>query len=101
MPNAAVLGGSTFCPMVTPGTPPVPHTGGTIIMGAPTVMICGRPAAQVGSNVLCRGVPPHPDVIIKGSMTVMICGRPAAFMSSNTSCGGMVLDGAPTVQIGM
>ena len=100
MPNAAVLGGNTFCPMVTPGVPPAPHSGGSIVMGAPTVLICGKPAAHLGSNILCKGVPPHPDVIIKGSSTVMICNMPAAFITANTSCGGFVLDAAPTVQVG-
>ena len=101
MPCAAVFGSKTFCPLVTPGVPPTPHTGGTIISGAPTVLIGGKPAARVGDSVLCNGVPPHPDSIILGSSSVLICDMPAAYIGSNTSTGGIILDGCITVQIGV
>lgn len=32
-------GGNTFCPMVTPGVPLAPHSGGSIVMGVPTIQI--------------------------------------------------------------
>lgn len=101
MPNAAVLGSKTFCPLLTPGTPPVPHTGGTIITGATSVMICGKPAARVSDKILCNGAPPHPDTILKGSTSVMICKLPAAYITSSTANGGIVLKGELSVQIGM
>jgi len=69
---AARLGDMHTCPMVTPGTPPVPHVGGPIIKGSATVLIGGQPAARVGDMATCTG---PPDTIIPpGCPTVMIGG---------------------------
>lgn len=81
------------CPMVTPP----PHVGGPVIMGAPTVLIAGMPAARVGDLCTCVG---PPDTIIAGSATVMIGGVPAARMGDSTAHGGSIVAGAPTVIIG-
>ena len=76
MPPAARVGDMHSCPMVTPGTPPVPHVGGPILPpGCPTVLIGGMPAARVGDMAMCVG---PPDTIAQGSATVMIGGMPAA-----------------------
>ena len=86
------------CPMVTPGTPPVPHVGGPILKPAtPTVLICSLPAAGVGSTCTCVG---PPDTIVKGSATVYIGGVMAARMGDSTTHGGVISAGAPTVLIG-
>ncbi len=85
------------CPMVMPGTPPVPHVGGPIISGCPTVLIGGQPAARVGDMAVCVG---PPDVIAKGSATVIIGGMPAARIGDNTVHGGVIVAGCPTVIIG-
>lgn len=86
------------CPMVTPGLPPVPHVGGPITgPGAPTVLICGSPAATVGDMCTCVG---PPDSIATGSTTVIIGGKPAARIGDNTVHGGVITVGAPTVIIG-
>ena len=86
------------CPMVTPGTPPVPHVGGTILPpGEPTVLIGGMPAARVGDSATCVG---PPDSIVKGSTSVMIGGQPAARMGDSTAHGGSIVIGCPTVIIG-
>ena len=48
----AARGGDTvLCPLVTPGLPPIPHVGGSIVSasGSQTVLINGLPAARVGS----------------------------------------------------
>jgi uncharacterized Zn-binding protein involved in type VI secretion len=67
---AARVGDMHTCPMVTPGTPPVPHVGGPITMGSATVLIGGVPAARVGDMATCTG---PPDTIIPpGCPTVMI-----------------------------
>jgi uncharacterized Zn-binding protein involved in type VI secretion len=67
---AARVGDMHVCPMVTPGTPPIPHVGGPIMPpGSPTVLIGGQPAARMGDMATCVG---PPDSIIKGSATVMI-----------------------------
>jgi uncharacterized Zn-binding protein involved in type VI secretion len=82
------------CPMVT-GT--VPHVGGPIAVGCPTVLIGGMPAARVGDMAVCVG---PPDTIAKGSATVLIGGKPAARLGDNTAHGGVIVVGCPTVMIG-
>jgi uncharacterized Zn-binding protein involved in type VI secretion len=55
---AARVGDIHTCPMVTPGTPPVPHVGGPILPpGCPTVLIGGTPAARMGDMATCVGPP--------------------------------------------
>ncbi len=98
MPPAARVGDMHTCPMQTPGVPPIPHVGGPIMPpGAPTVLICGMPAATMGDMCVCVG---PPDTIAKGSATVLIGGKPAARMGDTTAHGGSVVLGAPTVMIG-
>jgi uncharacterized Zn-binding protein involved in type VI secretion len=97
MPPAARLTDMHVCPMVTPGTPPIPHVGGPILIGAPTVMIGMMPAARVGDMALCVG---PPDTIAMGSMTVLIGGMPAARMGDSTAHGGTIAMGFPQVMIG-
>ena len=97
MPPAARILDMHVCPMATPGTPPIPHVGGPITMGAPTVMIGFMPAARVGDMCTCVG---PPDFISFGSISVMICGMPAARVGDVTTHGGSVVSGFPTVNIG-
>ncbi len=95
---AARVGDLHLCPMITPGTPPVPHVGGPILPpGVVTVLIGGMPAAVMGNMCTCVG---PPDMIIRGSFTVLIGGRPAARMGDMTAHGGMIMIGFPTVLIG-
>ena len=94
MPLAARIGDLHTCPMVT-GV--VPHVGGPILMGAPTVLIGGLPAARMGDTCTCVG---PPDTIAKGSDTVLIAGVPAARMGDSTAHGGTITLGCPTVLIG-
>ena len=91
---AARIGDFHVCPMVT-GL--VPHVGGPLTMGLPTVLIAGMPAARVGDMCTCVG---PPDTIAIGSSTVMIGGMPAARMGDSTAHGGTIVVGAPTVLIG-
>lgn len=97
MPPAARIGDTHVCPMVTPGTPPVPHMGGPITTGAATVMIGFMPAARVSDMAVCVG---PPDTIAKGSPTVKIEGMMAARMGDATIHGGVIISGCPTVIIG-
>jgi uncharacterized Zn-binding protein involved in type VI secretion len=83
------------CPMVNPG--PVPHVGGPISLGAPTVIIVGMPAARIGDMCVCVG---PPDTIAAGSATCIIAGMPAARLGDSTAHGGTIVVGAPTVLIG-
>lgn len=82
------------CPMVT-GL--VPHVGGPIVKGAPTVLVGKLPAARVGDTATCVG---PPDVIAMGSPTVIIAGQPAARLGDTTVHGGVIVIGAPTVLVG-
>lgn len=92
-PPAARIGDMHVCPMVT-GT--VPHVGGPISVGAPTVMIGKVPAARVGDMCVCVG---PPDSIAMGSTTVLIAGAPAARLGDTTAHGGSIVVGLPTVMI--
>jgi len=83
--------------MVTPGAPPIPHVGGPISIGCPTVLIGSMPAARMGDMAVCVG---PPDVIAKGSTIVLIGGMPAARMLDLTAHGGSIVLGLPTVLIG-
>jgi uncharacterized Zn-binding protein involved in type VI secretion len=94
MPPAARVGDLHTCPMVT-GT--VPHVGGPISIGCPTVMIGFMPAARVGDMAVCTG---PPDTIVKGSSSVFIGGMPAARMGDQTMHGGIITLGCFTVMIG-
>ena len=67
---AARVGDMHTCPMVTPGTPPVPHVGGPVLPpGSPTVLIGNMPAARMGDMATCTG---PPDTIVAGCPTVLI-----------------------------
>jgi len=95
MPPAARITDMHTCPMVNPG--PVPHVGGPITVGCPTVMISFMPAARVGDMCVCVG---PPDSIVKGSTSVMIGNMPAARLGDSTAHGGVIVVGCPTVMIG-
>lgn len=92
-PPAARMGDMHVCPMVT-GT--VPHVGGPVSVGSPTVMIGKVPAARVGDMCVCVG---PPDSIAMGSTTVLIAGAPAARLGDSTAHGGSIVVGLPTVMI--
>lgn len=100
MPPAARLTDMHTCPMVIPGTPPIPHVGGPITSpGEPTVLIGFMPAARVSDMCLCGPVGPS-DPIVKGSSSVMIGFKPAARIGDSTGHGGAIVAGCPTVMIG-
>lgn len=82
------------CPMVT-GI--VPHVGGPIIMGAPTVFTGMLPQARVSDTAVCVG---PPDMIALGSFTVFVNSLPAARMGDMTAHGGVIVSGMVTVLIG-
>lgn len=95
MPPAARIGDMHTCPLVNPG--PVPHVGGPVSMGAPTVTIGYMPAARVADMLVCTG---PPDSIAMGEPTVLICYMPAARIGDPTVHGGVIVAGCPTVMIG-
>lgn len=65
-----------------------------IVVGNPTVLIGGQPAACAGDLTTC-GAP-----IAMGSSTVLIGGKPAARMGDTTAHGGSIVSGCPTVLVG-
>jgi uncharacterized Zn-binding protein involved in type VI secretion len=91
---AARIGDMHTCPMVT-GT--VPHVGGPIAVGLPTVIVVGMPQARVGDMAVCAG---PPDAVAAGSATVIVGGMPAARLGDSSAHGGVIVAGAPTVLIG-
>jgi uncharacterized Zn-binding protein involved in type VI secretion len=95
MPPAARIADMHTCPKVEPG--PVPHVGGPVSVGAPTVLIGNMPAARVGDMAVCVG---PPDSITTGSATVLIEHKDAARVGDPTQHGGTIVLGCPTVIIG-
>jgi uncharacterized Zn-binding protein involved in type VI secretion len=90
---AARMGDMHVCPMVTPGTPPIPHVGGPVLLGSPMVLIGGMPAARMGDMVTCVG---PPDTIAMGCMTVLI-GEGGAGSGSG---GGAMSSGSASAEAG-
>ena len=95
MQPAARISDMHVCPLVT-GI--IPHVGGPVALGHPTVLIGGMPAARQTDMCICVG---PPDSIAMGSPTVLIGGMPAARMGDMTMHGGVIAVGCPTVLIGM
>ncbi|TWU23447.1 PAAR motif protein [Novipirellula galeiformis] len=83
------------CPAVTAI---VPHVGGPIAMGCPTVLIGNLPAARMGDPTVCVG---PPGTVTGGSPMVLIGGKPAARLTDAAGHGGVIsAPGCPTVLIG-
>lgn len=82
------------CPMVT-GV--VPHVGGPINTGSPTVFTGALPQARVTDMAICVG---PPDMIALGSFTVFVNALPAARIGDMTVHGGVIVLGLFTVFIG-
>ena len=82
--------------------------GGSIIIGMPTVLIGGQPAARVGDMHVCpmvTGVVPHVGgpIMPPGSPTVLIGNMPAARLGDMATCTGppdSIIMGCMTVLIG-
>jgi uncharacterized Zn-binding protein involved in type VI secretion len=82
--------------------------GGVIVLGIPTVLIGGAPAARVGDMHTCplvTGIVPHVGgpILPPGGVTVLIGGQPAARMGDLATCVGppdTIIKGEPTVLIG-
>ncbi|MGG5812350.1 PAAR domain-containing protein [Falsiroseomonas sp. CW058] len=96
-PPASRITDMHVCPMVTPGLPPIPHVGGPIISGMPTVLTGKLPQARISDMCVCVG---PPDVIAKGSATVLVGKLPAARIGDTCGHGGTIVMGFPTVLIG-
>jgi uncharacterized Zn-binding protein involved in type VI secretion len=96
MGAAARVGDNHSCPMTNPNGSP--HTGGPILPpGVISVIIGGKPAANVGTKCTCAG---PPDSIAKGSTSVIIMGKPAARQGDLTAHGGSITAGCTSVIIG-
>jgi len=82
--------------------------GGVIVLGCPTVLIGGQPAARVSDMHTCplvTGIVPHVGgpILPPGGVTVLIGGLPAARMGDMATCVGppdTIVKGHPTVLIG-
>jgi uncharacterized Zn-binding protein involved in type VI secretion len=91
---ASRIGDMHVCPMVT-GV--VPHVGGPVSLGAPTVLIQNMPAARVGDMCVCVG---PPDTIAMGSTSVLTVNMPQARIGDTTAHGGSLVLGCFTVLVG-
>jgi len=96
-PPASRITDMHLCPMATPGLPPIPHVGGPVITGAPTVLTGGLPQARISDQCICVG---PPDLIVSGSTSVLVCQLPAARIGDMCAHGGVLITGYPTVLIG-
>jgi uncharacterized Zn-binding protein involved in type VI secretion len=93
-----------------PGLPslPIPGSVGAPLLGVTSVLIGGKPAAVIGTLVIC-GVHPYlgPGNLAvpkpgPGSLTgqVLIGGFPAARAGDMSTCGATIVGKAPDVLIG-
>jgi len=88
MPPAARLGDAHLCPIHGP-TP--------IAVGCLSVVIGGAPAARVLDPCTCA----PPDAISAGEASVLIGGLAAARLGDPTAHGGAIVQGCPSVLIGL
>ncbi len=91
---AATVGSNHICPMCS-GT--VPHVGGPITQGEPTVLFNGKPVATIGSMCTCVG---PPDTIVQGNPTVLINGKAIACVGDMSAHGGAIVSGEANIIIG-
>lgn len=96
-PPCARITDMHVCPMATPGTPPIPHVGGPITKGEPTVFVGKMLCARVSDLATCVG---PPDTIAKGSTTVIVGKMPCARIGDLTAHGGSIVMGFPMVLVG-
>ena len=85
----ATVGDTHTCPMVT-GT--VPHIGGTIISGSPSVFVNNKPVARMGDKCICTGCG-MVCIIVQGDANVLVDGVPIAYVGCMTSHGGVITSG--------
>lgn len=79
-------------------TGPVPHVGGVVAMGSPTVLTVGLPQARQTDVCVCVG---PPNALAKGSLTVYVNGLQAIRIGDLSMHGGQVAAVTqPTVLIG-
>jgi len=97
MPPASRITDMHVCPMSTPAPVPIPHVGGPVLTGLPTVLTGMMPQARITDTCMCVG---PPDVIVKGSVTVLVGSLPAARIGDTCAHGGSLITGFPTVLIG-
>jgi len=64
----ALAGVMHFCPLATPGSPPIPHIGGALIPTPGNIFCRGRTVAARGDKLFCNAS--APAVICGGSPDV-------------------------------
>jgi uncharacterized Zn-binding protein involved in type VI secretion len=64
---------------------PVPHTGGVVVTGCPTVLINGYPAARLGDTIVENG---PPNTVASGAPTVIIGSGGAPTSTSDSDSAG-------------
>ena len=74
--------------------------GGRMIVGAPTVLINGRPTCRIGDIVSGHGLHP-PNPIVNGTPSVVVQGRPIGHLTSLDACGHIMIPTEPDVLVGL
>jgi uncharacterized Zn-binding protein involved in type VI secretion len=92
---AARMGDYHVCPAFTG---PLPHAGGTIVLGHPLVITGGQQQSRRTDLALCVLGPM--SAVTLGSFSVLVGGQPAARLGDMTAHGGTIIMGDPTVLIG-
>ncbi len=87
----ATIGSMHSCPMCS-GT--VPHVGGAVLDGDPTVLMNGKPVAIMGSTCQCTGAI---DTVVQGQPFVFINGKPVACVGDMTAHGGVITTGESNI----
>lgn len=93
---AARVGDDHSCPMTQPNGSP--HVGGPILAGATKTEIGDALATRLEDKASCIGAI---DTIAQGAMPVPIEGKAAARQTDPTEHGGAIVEGEPTVLIGL
>ncbi|AYD64935.1 hypothetical protein DVB37_14145 [Achromobacter sp. B7] len=78
MTPIALVGHAHSCPL---------HGPGTIVSGASSAAVNGRPIARVGDRISCGAV------IVTGSAVAKVEGQPVARQGDTTGHGGTLIEG--------
>lgn len=73
--------------------------GGTVLEGAPTTVVNGKPVARVGDRVSCPLNGHGPCTIVSGDSTTVVDGKAVARHGDQCSCGATLI--ASTTDTGM
>lgn len=71
--------------------------GGKVLTGAPTVLVAGRPAAQLFSAISPHWKKHYVSSVSSASPRVLAGGKPVARITSSNTCGHPLITGCTNV----